>query len=143
MENRELLKDESVDKPKKKGRNKKEYFFYVIPDLETWVRIKESGLKAGKDGYIHLFTDKKISTYVAVVQHRFRTCYGLIKIDRAGITVEVEPDNFVFYSMIHIQRRVKQEVILPNYIDLINMYWVNAKDILKQLYGEDYAKLNN
>ena len=101
--------------------------YYHITSFETWQKIKDEGIKAGKDGYIYLLTTKKSSiiSHVALNQLGLKD-YGLISIKSKGIFAKLELDR-VGEITAEFEYRIKQKQIEPKYIIPINMYKVIKK----------------
>ncbi|MDP3697451.1 MAG: hypothetical protein Q8R55_05535 [Candidatus Taylorbacteria bacterium] len=102
---------------------KNSYFYHITEGLDSWSKIAKEGLKASPDGYIYLVTRKNIANYVVKNQLLLNNSYGLIRVNSKGITGCIENDN-VGEITAKYQRRVKQAIIAPEYLRLVNMYWV-------------------
>jgi hypothetical protein len=96
---------------------------YHITSLEAMTSILKEGLKAGDEGYIYLFTEKDVATYMAKNQLGFTDSYQLLEINPKGIEVSLEADNVGEFTAKY-QVRIKQKVILPEYIILEGGYFI-------------------
>jgi len=103
-------------------------FYHITSGVDKWIKISKEGLRASSDGYIYLLTRKDIAGYVAVRQLGLWESYGLIRIDPKGITGVIKDDN-VGERTAKYQRRIKQRIIKPEYVHLVNMYQVSKKAI--------------
>jgi hypothetical protein len=96
-------------------------YFHITNDLDSYQSIKDKGLKADQDGYIYLLTSKKIAAYVAKNQLFYNSHFALLEINAKGIEAVIESDNVAEFTAPY-QRRVKQPLIKPDFIKLVNMY---------------------
>lgn len=103
-------------------------YYYVTSSFEASVSIYKEGIKASHDGYIPLLTRKDITGYVALNQVGATKEFGVIHIDPKGITGSIEPDNVGELTAIY-QKRVKQELIKPEFITTWKMFWVTKEAI--------------
>lgn len=104
-------------------------YYHVTGSFEETISIQKEGIKASHDGYIHLLTRKDITVYVALNQVGATKEFGVIHIDPKGITGSIEPDNTVGELTVFYQKKVKQEVIKPEFITTWKMCWVTQKAI--------------
>ena len=96
-------------------------YYHVTRSFEETISIHNEGLKASHDGYIYLLTRKDIAAYVAAYQLFVTKDYGVMHIDPKGITGSIEPDNVGELTAIY-QKRVKQELIKPEFITTWKMF---------------------
>jgi len=103
--------------------NKYKYYYHITPEHEDWMKIGQEGLKASEDGYIYLLItkDNDVVHSVALNQISAFKNYGLIRIDSKGITGAIENDDVAEYTT-RYQRRVKQQLVRPEFIKILNMY---------------------
>jgi hypothetical protein len=100
---------------------KKNVYYHVTKGLENFMSIKETGLKAGEDNYIYLLTSKEVAAYVAKFQLGYTENYCVLEIDPYGINRNIEDDN-VGELTAPYQKRIRQNIIMPEYIELEDMY---------------------
>ena len=110
-------------------------YYHITRGYDSWLKIQRKGLKASFDGYIYLLTRKDITNYVAVRQLGIMDSYGVLKVGSEGITGIVEDDNVAEFTAKY-QKRVKQEMIKPEFIKPVNMYCVDlvaVEDFFRQV----------
>ena len=102
--------------------------FYYISNVDKIAGIRESGIAAGRDGSIPIFTIDKgkikdvlnIAGYIASNQ-LFLDEYGLFEIAERGITGELVKQDISGKTATY-QRNLRQGKIDPEHLNFLNIY---------------------
>lgn len=100
--------------------NDSKWLYHITRDINTYLKIMETGLKAGSDNHIYLITNKQVIPYVALNQLGLEN-YIVIKVNIKGIIQPLKPD-LVGEITAKFQVRVKQHIIDKEFIKLENGY---------------------
>jgi len=93
---------------------------YYVTSPDNLSVIPDEGIRAEADGYIRLFTDRKLALGIAV-----RLClrdYALYQVNPKGITVPVEPPK----AEAAYQILVRQGQIAPKYVKHLRCYKITG-----------------
>ena len=71
--------------------NDSKWLYHITRDIKTYLKIMETGLKAGSDNHIYLITNKQVIPYVALNQLGLEN-YIVIKVNTKGIIQPLKPD---------------------------------------------------